>query len=298
MAPPKLAGDAPVLDVTHPGEVHVFVLLGHELDTAVFHRFDGWLCQGFGVGEPLVGEHGLDDQARAVAPWHAQHVVFDFLYQAFGVHIRHDLLTGLFAGKAGVRSRQAAVHIGVFSAIGVDHFGYIADAGVLGHDVDHYQVVALAHGVVVKVVGGGDLDAATAFFRVGVGVGENGNASAYQREVNEFANQVLVALIVRVHGHGGIAQHRFRTGGGDHEIALAILRLFAVGQRIAKVPEKAFLFLVLDLEVGNGGVQLRVPVDQALATVNQAFVVQADKHFLHGFVETVVHCETFVVPVH
>jgi hypothetical protein len=169
-----------------------------------------------GIGKPLVGQHGFDDQTGAVAPWHAQHVVFHFLYQAFGVHVGHDLFAGLFTRKAGVSGRQTAVHIGVFSAIGVNHFGYIADAGVLGHDVDHYQVVALAHGVVVKVVGGGDLDAATAFFRVGVGVGENGNASAYQREVNEFANQVLVALIVRVHGHGSIAKHGFRASGRHH----------------------------------------------------------------------------------
>ena len=64
------------------------------------------------------------------------------------------------------------------------------------------------------------------------------------------------------------------------------------------MPEKAFLFLVFHFQIRNGGVQFRVPVHQAFAAVDQAFVVQPNKHFLHGLVEAVVHGEAFVVPVH
>nr|GFC39244.1 hypothetical protein [Tanacetum cinerariifolium] len=41
VAPPELTADAPVLNVTHPGEVHVFVLFGHERDATVFNGSDG-----------------------------------------------------------------------------------------------------------------------------------------------------------------------------------------------------------------------------------------------------------------
>src|SRR5690606_30420054 len=102
VAPPELAGDTPVLDVAHPGEVHVLVLFGHKLDTAVFHSFDGGLGQGLGIGEPLVCEHRLDDQAGAVATGHAQYVVFDLFDQAFGFHVCHDLLAGGLASQAGI----------------------------------------------------------------------------------------------------------------------------------------------------------------------------------------------------
>src|SRR5690606_3575930 len=42
MAPPELAADAPVLNIAHPGEVHVLVVFGYELDLAVFHYLDGF----------------------------------------------------------------------------------------------------------------------------------------------------------------------------------------------------------------------------------------------------------------
>src|SRR5690606_16474538 len=67
VAPPQLAGNTPVLDVTHPGEIHVFVLLGHELDAAVFHGGNGRLGQRLGGHVPLVGQPGLDHHAGAVA---------------------------------------------------------------------------------------------------------------------------------------------------------------------------------------------------------------------------------------
>ena len=66
MAPPQLAGDTPILQVAHPGEVHVLVVLGHELDIAIFHRFDGGLGEGLHGYKPLVGEQRLNDIARTV----------------------------------------------------------------------------------------------------------------------------------------------------------------------------------------------------------------------------------------
>ena len=298
VAPPELAGNTPVLDIAHPGEVHILVLFGHELDTPVLHSFNGRLGQSLGVSEPLVGQHRLDDQAGAVATGYAQHVVFHFINQAFGVHVCNDLLAGFFTGEPGVGGGKAAIFVCVLGAIRIDHFRHITDAGILGHDVDHHQVVAFAHGVVVEVMGRGDLNAAAAFFRIGVGVGNDGNAAAYQRQVDELAYQVLVTLIVRVHRHGSVTQHGFWAGGGHHQIVVAILRFLAVGQRVTQVPEKALFFLVLHFQIGDRGMKLRIPVDQTLAAIDQAFVVQADEHFLHGFVEAVVHGEALVVPVH
>src|SRR5690554_3536636 len=296
--PPELAGDTPVLDIAHPGEVHVFVLFGHELDTTVFYRFNSRLGQGLSIGKPLISQHRLDDQAGAITTGHAQHVVFNFLDQTCQFHVGNNLLAGRFPAQAGIGGRKGAVNLGILGAVRIEDFGDFTNVGVLRHDVDHGQVVAFAYGVVVEVVSGGDLHTAGAFFRIGVVVGHDGNAAVNQRQQHVLANQVLVAFIIRVHGHRCVTQHGFRAGGGDDDVVFAVLGFLAVGQRVAQVPEVALFFLVFDFQIRDGGVQLRIPVHQTFAAIYQAFVVQTDKHFLYGFVKAVVHGEAFVAPVH
>ena len=79
---------------------------------------------------------------------------------------------------------------------------------------------------------------------------------------HRLADQVLVAIVGRVDGHGGIAEHRLGAGGGDQE------RLVGVDHRVADRPELAERVDVLDLVVGHGGPELDVPVDQPLPSVN------------------------------
>ena len=55
---------------------------------------------------------------------------------------------------------------------------------------------------------------------------------------------------------------------------------------------------VLDLESGDGGFEMSVPVRQALATVHQAIFVETDKHFLHGGGETLIHGEALALPIY
>jgi hypothetical protein len=74
---------------------------------------------------------------------------------------------------------------------------------------------------------------------------------------------MLVALVFRVHHHRDVAKHRLRTRRGDRQ------RSAAVGKRIADVPHEAVLFLLHHFEVGNGGHQLRIPIHQPLAAVDQ-----------------------------
>ena len=82
VTPPQLAGDAPVLNIAHPGEIHVFVLLRHELDIAVLNRLYRRFCQHVGAHVPLVGQHRFDHHAAAVAVRDGQVVRFDLFQQA------------------------------------------------------------------------------------------------------------------------------------------------------------------------------------------------------------------------
>ncbi|MNF76730.1 hypothetical protein D3C84_588550 [compost metagenome] len=158
--------------------------------------------------------------------------------------------------------------------------------------------MAFADFVVVEVMGRGDLHAAGAELGIAIVVGDDRDASAYQRQLDVGADQRLVALVVRVYRDGAVAEHGFRAGGGDYQVVLAVGGLVAVGQGVAQVPQAALLVVVLHFEVGDGGVELGVPVDQALAAVDQAVLVQAHEGFFHRFRQAVVHGEALARPVH
>ena len=64
------------------------------------------------------------------------------------------------------------------------------------------------------------------------------------------------------------------------------------------MPQRAIFFFALDFQVGHGGLQLRVPVHQALAAVDQALLVQAHEGLSDDAAQLVVHGEVFAAPVH
>src|SRR2546427_279313 len=69
------------------------------------------------------------------------------------------------------------------------------------------------------------------------------------------------------------------------------------GKRLVNWDPK-LMSAVSDLEVGDGGHQLGVPVHQALATVDQALLVQAHEGLVDDGRQLVVHGEVLAAPVH
>ena len=135
--------------------------------------------------------------------------------------------------------------------------------------------MALPHFIIIEIMGRRDLDTAGAEFRVHMPIGNNGDGAARQGQFHCPAYQFPVTVVVRMNRHRGVAQHGFGTRRRHHQAAVA------VGARIANMPEMSFFFLCQHLQVGDGRVQHGVPVDQPLAAVDEALVIQADKHFLH-----------------
>ena len=189
-------------------------------------------------------------------------------------------LAGLHGGHTGILATVQNIGlIGGSTAAGLEFIGggLVGSAGhvaVVGQHADHRQVVALAHLKVVGVVGRGDLHDAGALFHVGVLVADDGDLLVEQRQNHMAAMQMGIAGVRRVDGHGGVAQHGLGTGGGQLQHLAGFLDL------VQQVPEAAVLFLVFHLGVRNGGVAVGAPVDHPVAAVDQALVIQADKHFL------------------
>ena len=182
------------------------------------------------------------------------------------------------------------------SALGFERlvFGYVGGSRhvtVIGEHADERQTAALTDLVVVGVVGRGDLDDARTLFHVGVLVADDGDLLVEQRQDDVAAVEVLVSLVVLVDRDGGVAEHRFGTGGGDFEQLARLL------DGVEDVPEVTLLLLVLNLRVGDGGVAVGAPVDHAVAAVDLALVVELDENLADGVRAALVHREALALPV-
>ena len=169
--------------------------------------------------------------------------------------------------------------------------GLIVHTRVVIHDVDRRQLVPPPDFEVVGVVCRGDLQRAGAELGIDVSVFDDRQLAFQQGQDNGFAGLALVARVFRVDGDRGIAQHGFRTRGGDDQGAVPVL------QRVFDVVEMPGLFLVFDFEVGQRGVTARTPVDDVVALVDQPFFIQRDEHLAHRARQPFVHREPVALPV-
>ncbi len=93
----------------------------------------------------------------------------------------------------------------------------LVDRGVLVHDVDELEVVTLAHLVVVGIVCWRDLHGTGAECALHVRIGDHFDASPDRRQQNIAPDERLIAFVVGMHRHGGIAQQRFGARRRDRD---------------------------------------------------------------------------------
>ena len=203
--------------------------------------------------------------------------------QPRGAHIGPEFFAGL-----------EAIHARVGAAVLVDMGGFIQHG-------DDLQPVAFPDLEVVGVVAGGDLQRPGAELAVHILVGDDGDFAPQDGHDGLFADELLVARVLGVDGHGGIAQDGLRAGGRHRDVRRfsvgAGLRRAIISDHVLEVVQRALLLVVLHLQIGDGGFQPRGPVDQPRAAVNQPFFVQAHKGFTHGFGEALVQREPLAAPI-
>ena len=147
MAPPQLARDAPVVNVAHPLEVGLLVLLRRKADVTFFDGSDGHVGERLNLDEPLRGQRALDDVARAFAATDGVGVLLDFDELAARFQIGDDA----FACDVAVQSRVVA--------------SCCVQVRRVVHHIDGRKIVALAECEVVRIVCGCDLHCAGAELR-------------------------------------------------------------------------------------------------------------------------------------
>ena len=135
------------------------------------------------------------------------------------------------------------------------------------------KIVALADFEVVGIVRGRDFHDAGAEFAVDVGVRDDRNFAIHQRQHHALADEVLVALVLRMNGDGGVAEHGFRARGGDHE------KFFRADDGIADVPDFSGALVVDDFEIADRGLAARAPIDHVASAIDQPFAIETQKRF-------------------
>src|ERR1700722_17772732 len=102
---------------------------------------------------------------------------------------------------------------------------------------------------------------------------------------------MLQLFVFRMHRDCNVAEHHLRPRRRDDDELVAAL------DWVFDVPEAAFALDLLYFEIGNRGLQLRVPIDQPLVLVDQPFAIERDENFKHRARQSLVHGEALARPV-
>src|SRR5690242_19675241 len=106
--------------------------------------------------------------------------------------------------------------------------------------------MALACLKVVKIVRRSDLHGTGSKLEIDQdGVPDNWNVSSRKRQADFLAHEVAIARIVRMHSHGGVAQHSFRTSSRDDQRGVWVIHY-----RITDVVELPLNIFMLHFDVG------------------------------------------------
>ncbi|CCW16631.1 hypothetical protein EBBID32_9680 [Sphingobium indicum BiD32] len=308
MPPPKLAAHTPGLDILHPVEEGLFPCLGDDFDPPVAHRLHRRDGQLGGIDIPLIGQPGFDHYARTVAERRLDdarlEVGGDLLAFLVLRDVRHEEAQRLHLRDHSLaRAVHAVAPEAVHTKIRFRHqtIGRLHDIGIRIEHVEHRarrDPRALADLEIIEIMPRRDLDRAGPQFRVGIIVADDPQPPPGDRLEDLLADHALVARVIGMDRDRHIGQHRFGPCRRDDDMVGPVGQTHAIGQRIFEPPETALRLLRLHLQIGNGGSEMRVPIDQPLVAIEQAALVQFHEHLDHRLAEMRVHGELFAAPVH
>ena len=135
-------------------------------------------------------------------------------------------------------------------------------------------------GVIVEVVCTRDFDATRTESLIDKIVSNDWDLPITKGQVNHLADQVFVTLVFGVYAQRTVGQHGLGARGGDGHAGQRLNRavcvsdgLWAIGKRVMNMPQVPLGFDGLHLKVRDRRHELGIPVDQALAAIDEALLV-------------------------
>ena len=272
--PVELTGDIPVVDILHPVGVDALKLWRHQAHLVFHHRLIGRLDEVVHPEEPLGGELWLD---RHIGPLGEADRIVVVLHV---VH-RPDLLQ--LSGKSVAHLEAVAPLILSPKAI---------QRTVVIEDIVLRQTIPLPDGVVVDVVTGGDLEAASTEVYIHVVIHDDRDLATHTRHDDMLALEVGVPLVGGIDADRRIAKDRLRTGRRHEDVLLRILH-----DRIADVVELGVLRLMDHLLIGDRSLRRRIPIHHSDTTVDQPLAIEVAEDIIHRLAPLLVHGEGEAIPV-
>jgi hypothetical protein len=169
--------------------------------------------------------------------------------------------------------------------------GILVHAAVGGDHRQLRQVVVDPDLVVERVVAGGHLQRARAEILLHPLVGDDRDAPLDEGHDHFTADEVAVALVIRVHCDCNVRKNRRRPHRRDGDVAVAVC------ERIANVGQDVVHLDVLELEVRQRRPMERAPVDDPVRSVNPALAIEVDEEAHYRADVRVVHGEALATVV-
>ena len=274
--PPQLARDVPVAQPLQPLHVGVDPARRPEGDAAVHGSLSGRPLQLLHGHEPLLaGDPRLDLRVASIAVPHAVHV------RPLDVHDLAHLAQAL----EHPGPRRVPIQTPELLGCGV------RDLGLGRQDVAERQPLSLPDLEVGGVVRRRELDSARPEARVDRVVCDYRQLLPGEGVPDALADQRAVSVVLRMDGDAGVAEHRLDPSGGDIDVPGAVREVVAEGDQLA------IDIFVLHFRVRQRRLVPGTPVDDPLATVDQAVLVHADERDADRPGQAFVHGEAQPVPV-
>ena len=273
VSPPELPRNAPVADVPHPVEIFFAPVGRNNLDLALFDDGDRRLRQWLHLAKPLRQSPRLDNCVTPLTHTDRMRMLRDFLEQPLRFQILDHSLPRIEAFQTRISACRRA------------------HSPVVRHHVNLGQPMPPADFKVVRIVRRGNLHRACAEFAVHDRVRDDWDLSLHQRQQHLLPDETLISLVLRMHRHCRITQHRLRPRCGHDQ------KFLRADHGIADVPEVPLAFFVDRFQIAQRRLAARAPVDKVVPTINQPFFMQPHEHHAHGARILRRQCEFFSRPV-
>ena len=171
------------------------------------------------------------------------------------------------------------------------------DARLLVHDVQLRQVMSLPDRKVIWIVRRRHLHCTGSKLRIRPFIGDDRDLTVWlssrgaQRQNEHLADHAGIARIRRVHRNRHIAEHRLRPCRCDGD------GTGAVRKRVAHFVELPRAFLMYDLKIAHCRLQVRIPVHDVGAAIDEPLLPESHKRLAHSETQPFVHGEVLAGPV-